>query len=401
MSFPYVVQKGDTWLRIASRYAIHPHALFAANPQASEASYVIPGQVIYIPVRPLNVYIIQAGDTFYDIARRFAVPIQALSAANATVHPQRLKIGQSIVIPVRKNGEIVKVEAEYGYAQLMEDIDSLCGKYDFIQYETIGKSVMGKPIPALRIGNGEHKVHFNGAVHANEWITTPLLMKFIERYARAYRAGGTWRGLDPQERMNRTTLWIVPMVNPDGVELVQEGITPQHPYYKQLLQWNNGSFQFARWKANIRGVDLNDQFPAHWEEERKRRGKSGPGPRDYTSEQPLTEPEAVALAEFTRNKQFDLAVSLHTQGQEIYWNYRDYEPEESERIAEKFAQASGYRAVKLSGSDAGFKDWFIQQFRKPGFTVEAGIGLNPLPHYHFKDIYNEMEGLFIEALKIH
>ncbi|MFD1907968.1 hypothetical protein ACFSQ7_34385 [Paenibacillus rhizoplanae] len=77
---------------------------------------------------------------------------------------------------------------------------------------------------------------------------------------------------------------------------------------------------------------------------------------------------------------------LHSQGAEIYWNYRGYEPPESKQWAAKLAAASGYRAVELTGSDAGYKDWFIQRFRKPGFTVELGAGKNPLPAADFEDM---------------
>jgi len=398
MAIPYIVQQGDTWLRIAARYGIHITALHMVNPQLQEAPYIIPGQVMYIPFRPDNVYLIQERDTFYEIARRFHVPIQQLLNANPSVDPRHLKIGQSMIIPLTKSGEIIRVDAEYGPAQLMEDSARLCEQYPFVRRYIIGYSVMGKPIIAMRIGTGDRKVHANGAVHANEWITTPILMKYIEQYAKAYRAGGSWGSMDPQECYQRNSLWVVPMVNPDGVELSQEGINPSHPYYRSLLHWNGRSYQFTRWKANIRGVDLNDQFPAHWEEERDRRGKRGPGPKDYTAEGPLMEPEAVALAEFTRAHQFDMVLSLHSQGEEIYWNYRDYEPAESEAIARRFAQASSYRSVKLSGSDAGYKDWFIQEFRKPGFTIEVGMGMNPLPIQQFQSIYQDVSGILTEAL---
>lgn len=399
MTFPHVVQQGDTWLRIAARYGIHVLALHMANPQLQETPYLFAGQVLYIPHRPSNVYLIQAGDTLYEIARRFHVPIQQLLNANPSVDPRHLKIGQSMLIPLTTSGEIVRAEAEYGPAQLYEDAARLCERYPFIQQSTIGYSVLGKPIIALRIGTGGRHIHMNGAVHANEWITTPILMRYLEQYAKAYRSGMVWYGMHAQECYHHNSLWIVPMVNPDGVELTQEGITPQHPYYRELLHWNGGSFHFTRWKANIRGVDLNDQFPAHWEEERDRRGKKGPGPRDYTAEAPLLEPEAVALAEFTRAHPFDMVISLHSQGEEIYWNYRDYEPVESEHIAKRFAQASGYRSVKLSGSDAGYKDWFIQEFRKPGFTIEVGQGINPLPLQQFQDIYRDAASLLAEALR--
>ena len=93
---------------------------------------------------------------------------------------------------------------------------------------------------------------------------------------------------------------------------------------------------------------------SHWDEEAARRGITSPGPRDYAGTAPLTEPEAQALAQWTQQHTFDAVVSLHSQGQEIYWNYRDLEPRESGPLSRRLAKASGYKAVKLGGSDAGY-----------------------------------------------
>ena len=104
------------------------------------------------------------------------------------------------------------------------------------------------------------------------------------------------------------------------------------------------------------------------------------------------------MAAFTRSRNFQMAVAFHTQGEEIYWNYRGMEPSISKRIADKLAQVSGYRAVKLAGSDAGYKDWFIEQFRRPGLTIEAGQGINPLPIEQFDTLYSKVEPLMLEAI---
>ncbi|MGN7383195.1 MULTISPECIES: M14 family metallopeptidase [unclassified Paenibacillus] len=400
MPFSYVVQKGDTLYRIGRKYALSVPALLAANPQLSEQDYLVPGQVIVIPDRTTNQYVIQAGDTFYYIARRFNIELNDLLAANPGINPRYLRIGQTIVLPPGRGMSIVNTNAPYGYREMMEDLELLKQRYPFLEIVVIGYSVMGKPIPAVKIGGGTRRVHYNGSFHANEWITTLLLMKFIEEYSSAYAAGGRIRGRDAAELYRQTSLWIVPMVNPDGVELVQEGVTPQHPFYRELLQWNEGSYDFSGWKANIRGVDLNDQYPAFWEVEKERREVPGPGPRDYPGTAPLTEPEAIAVAQFTRNNDFRLVIAFHTQGREIYWNYRDLEPPESEGIAERFARVSGYRPVRLTGSDAGYKDWFILEFRRPGFTVEAGQGTNPLPISQFPQIYNDVIGIMLEGLVV-
>lgn len=296
--------------------------------------------------------------------------------------------------------KIVDTGKAYGYADLIEDITRLEERYPFIQVDSIGMSVLGKSIPVLRMGSGANQVHFNGSFHANEWITSLLLMKFIEEYAEAYMNAERLYGSDVCERFVHTTLWIVPMVNPDGVELVHGRISSEDPRYAQALKWNNGLIDFSGWKANIRGIDLNDQFPAGWDREKERRELFGPGPRDYGGEEPLCEPEACAMAEFTRNHFFRMVLAIHTQGEEIYWNYRDMEPPESEDIVNRLAQASTYAPVKLDDSDAGYKDWFIQEFRRPGFTVEAGLGVNPLPLEQFPKMYEAISKLMLEALII-
>ncbi|WP_051620346.1 M14 family metallopeptidase [Paenibacillus sp. UNC451MF] len=295
---------------------------------------------------------------------------------------------------------IVDTSRVYGYVDLVEDITRLEERYSFIHVDNIGFSVLGKSIPVLRIGGGSSHVHFNGSFHANEWITSMLLMKFVEDYADAYANSDQLYGDNVCERFRQTTIWVVPMVNPDGVELVQGRLSLEQPHYKQVLVWNLGSTDFSGWKANIRGVDLNDQFPAGWDAEKERRGVKGPGPRDYAGEYPLCEPEACAIADFTRRHCFRMVLAFHTQGEEIYWNYRDFEPPESEEIVKRLARVSGYIPIKLTDSDAGYKDWFIQEFRRPGFTVEAGLGVNPLSLDQFPRMYDAVSRLMLEALKI-
>lgn len=401
MTFSYIIQKGDTLYRIARRFAINVSAIKSANPQLTNMDYIVPGQVLQIPIRTTNRYVIQAGDTFYDLSRRFNISLADLLSANPGVDPRRLLIGQTIILPIGKGNTIVDTSSEYGYAELIEDLSELQQSYPFVEVTNIGQSVLGKDILAVRIGTGANEIHYNGSFHANEWITTPLLMKFIEDYAQAYSTNNNLRGTNMRKLYEMTSLWIVPMVNPDGVELVQEGITPQHPYYEQLLEWNYGSFNFNQWKGNIRGVDLNDQFPANWDIERARRSPEGPAPRDYVGLAPLSEPEAQSMADFTRIHDFQMVIAFHTQGEVIFWNYRDLEPPYAEDIANRLGSVSFYQPIKLTGSDAGYKDWFIQEFRRPGFTVEAGRGSNPLPISDFSAIYDHVVSIMLEGLKIY
>lgn len=404
MTFTYVVRKGDTIYRIARRNGVSVLSILCSNPHLNEHDYLFPGQVIQVPISGVNKYVAQDGDTVLNIARRFNISQEDLLKLNPKLASGSVECGRTIHVPtgegrkeMREN--IVGTEWPYGPQELADDMLILQGRYArFIECGSIGTSVLGKPIPYLKIGQGSKVVHYNGSFHANEWITSSMLMKFAEQYVKALAANERFRERDSRQMYETTTLWIVPMVNPDGVELVLEGITPAHPYYDSLLQWNRGSLQFRDWKANIRGVDLNDQFPAHWEKEKERRGKKSPGPRDYSGFSPLTEPEAIAIAEFTRAHDFSSVIAFHSQGQEIYWNYRDLEPQHALEMAHRYAKAANYKTVKLADSDAGYKDWFIHEFRRPGFTVEVGIGINPLPLERFSLYYEGAVEIMLEGL---
>lgn len=112
---------------------------------------------------------------------------------------------------------------------------------------------------------------------------------------------------------------------------------------------------------------------------------------------PLTEPESLAIYNFTLMHNFRLIIAFHTQGKEIYWNFQNINPPQWYEIGTKFAKSSGYllTEVPYNSSFAGFKDWFIQDYNRPGFTVEAGIGENPLPIEQFDEIYNDNLGILV------
>ena len=147
-------------------------------------------------------------------------------------------------------------------------------------------------------------------------------------------------------------------------------------------------------------MDLNLQFPAGWDQAKEikfAQGFTSPAPRDFVGFGPLTEPEALAIYNFTLTHDFRLIIAYHTQGQEIYWNFQNINPPSGYRIGTQLANASGYTLtnVPYNSSFAGYKDWFIQQYNKPGYTIEAGLGENPLPISQFNKIYKENLGILI------
>ena len=148
------------------------------------------------------------------------------------------------------------------------------------------------------------------------------------------------------------------------------------------------------------GVDLNLQFPAGWNQAKQikySQGFTSPAPRDFVGYGPLTEPESLAIYNFTLSHNFSLAIAYHTQGQEIYWNFQNINPPRVLDISNQFAVVSGYSVenVPFNSSFAGYKDWFIQNYNRPGYTIEAGIGQNPLPISQFNKIYNDNLGILV------
>jgi g-D-glutamyl-meso-diaminopimelate peptidase len=340
-------------------------------------------------------YTIKPGDTLYLIAARYHTSVEAILTANPGIEPQNLVIGRTIIVPY--GIDVVFTDIDYTYEVLERDVQGLKARYPFLETGTIGQSVLGKNLYYIRLGTGPTEVFYNGAHHALEWITAPLLMKFAENFSRAYSRGQSIRGYNLSRIYESSSIYIVPMVNPDGVNLVLRGLDPTNPFYDELLEWNNTGRPFSQvWNANIRGVDLNRNYPASWEEAKAQEpslGIFGPGPTRYGGPYPLSEPETQAVAAFTVQRNFKLVIAYHTQGRVIYWLYKNIIPPRARAIADVFAAATGYEVSETpyEAAYAGYKDWFIERFFRPGYTFEVGIGTNPLPISQFDAIYNDNE----------
>lgn len=346
-----------------------------------------------------DIYTVRPVDTIYSIANRYNVTINSIMTANPEINPDELVVGQQIVVPYET--EIVYTDIDYTYDIMDRQILGLKARYPFIEVAVVGKSVMGKNSYSIRLGSEPNEVSYNGSHHANEWITTLLLMKFVENFSKAYANGENIRGYNISYLWNRSSIYIVPMVNPDGVDLVNYWPNYTNPIYQEAAQLNNTGLPLPRvWKANIKGVDLNLNYPADWEKEHEleiEEGIIGPAPRDYGGPAPLSEPESTAMANFTIQHNFRLVIAYHTQGEVIYYKYENLEPPESLRIAQIFSRASGYAILENPGeaSYAGYKDWFIQEYRRPGFTIEVGLGVNPIPISQIPTIYGQNEEILL------
>lgn len=123
----------------------------------------------------------------------------------------------------------------------------------------------------------------------------------------------------------------------------------------------------------------------------------GPAPRDFVGYGPLTEPESLAVYNFTIRHNFRLILAYHSQGEVIYWQFQNYNPPYSFEIGTQFANVSGYslESTPYNSSFAGYKDWFIQNYNRPGYTIEVGLGTSPLPLSQFGKIYSDNLGILV------
>lgn len=290
-------------------------------------------------------------------------------------------------------------------ALAVRSVERLTETYPFIRSEVIGTTAFGRPIWAMRIGTGDRRVVYSATHHANEWITSTVLLKFAEDYAAAIEADGEIGGRSARALARDATIYIVPMVDPDGVDLVTGVLQPGDEQYERALGFarNYPNIPFPEgWKANLNGVDLNLQYPAGWLRAREikfMQGYTSPAPRDYVGRAPLNQAESLSLYDFTQRVDPALVLAYHSQGQVIYWQYADIVVPGAEELAQRFAAASGYALedVPYASSFAGYKDWFIQAFRRPGFTIEVGQGVNPLPLSQFDEIYRDNLGILVTA----
>ena len=389
------VRSGDSIWYYSQLFMVPINLIADSNPGVNPALLQI-GQEINIPGFTLQNYTVRPGDTFWKLSTSRNLSVDALLLVNQSLNPNSLAPGTAIKLPRRVITPIVSGRRSYDYKALTADITMLSDIYPFIKVNSIGQSVVGKPIQEIRLGKGNKKVQINASFHANEWITTPILMALLNSFLLSITNVRPIRGVSTMPLYNSVDLSIVPMVNPDGVDLVLNGPPPE--LREEVIAINRGSTDFTGWKANIRGVDLNNQYPAKWDFEKERTEQNAPAPRDYLGEAPLTEPEAIAMAELAKDNQFDRMLAFHTQGAEFYWGFEGLEPPESQVLALEFERVSGYKAVQYIDSFAGYKDWFIQEFRRPGFTIELGRGINPLPLSQFDDIYEEVLGIFLASL---
>ncbi len=282
---------------------------------------------------------------------------------------------------------VVRTKGVYTYERMLGHLQALAKQYELLDVDIIGESVEQRAIYLVKLGHGSKKILLDGAHHGSEWISSFLLMTMIEHYAYHYHTGQPFYEYDLRELLSTYTLYVVPMVNPDGVEIVATS-GRSSPNFDRLVAINGGSRDFTRWKANGRGVDLNRQYPTNWHLARNY-GPPHPAWANYAGLGPLTEPEVIALDQLHREEQFCAHLTYHSVGNEVFYYYYQTGAwlERDRGLAQAVARLTGYRLRHSSGGIGGMaRDHVVTTYRIPSLIIELGIN-KPKPLPEFADMW--------------
>ncbi|MDO4268887.1 MAG: M14 family zinc carboxypeptidase [Eubacteriales bacterium] len=307
---------------------------------------------------------------------------------------------------------IVTVKEKYTYDQMSRDIQELSARYSHLmQVNTIGTTWDGRSIYEIVVGNpsAEKHVLIHAGIHAREYMTPLLVMKQLE-YGLFFYGSGSYEGRPLSDMFNQVAVHYVPMVNPDGISISQSGTNGirSEELRRTIEQCYNNDVSLGRtsaafnsylnyWKSNGRGVDLNQNFPADWDQVTT---SSLPSYATYKGDSPLSEPESQALANLLNSRTWSATISYHSMGNIIYWDYQGNKVSDlSLNLANTVSARTGYRLAGASGH-GGFKDWAqIKDNPVPSLTLEVGSVACPMPLTEFTDVWNRNNDVWALVMK--
>ncbi len=296
-------------------------------------------------------------------------------------------------------------------------LERLANRYSGIaKLETIGHSVNGLPIYAMKVTKGARKhkdgkrpaVLYSSVQHAREWLAGETGRRTLRLFLDNYGRSGTARGTDGQpvegvssreltRLVDTRELWFILIANPDGYDFT---FTPENRLWRKNLRDNNGDGQITA----IDGVDPNRNFPTRWayDDEGSNRERSS---ETYHGTGPASEPETQAFLSLLDRVHFTSNKNDHTFGRLLLWP-------PGWQVDTRFADEPVFTA--LAGDDEnpaipGFdpdvgaelyttngdtNDHLYQSDRVQSFTPEGSPGVGTGSGFIFQDVEADVQEEF-------
>ncbi len=277
-------------------------------------------------------------------------------------------------VPDTNLTDIVTYTKRPSYQSVQSEIAALAEAYpELIQTESIGSSVQGRDITLVKLGKGETKACIIGGIHARETITVSYTMRCIEEFCVAYTKNESFASFDVKTLLDTYTLYMVPLSNPDGLEIITGRDSPAVTVTYRKKQYSNEYTTISDYKGNANGVNLNKNFPLLWEQINNK--VTTPDAENYKGPTVASEPETQALMQLCENNQFVFMTSIHVRGDCFYWS-DTLNPNVgvSQTIANRLEKEYGFYKCKTSddvnGFGGGFENWFRETYKRPGFCLE-------------------------------
>lgn len=319
-----------------------------------------------------------------------------LSLGKAELEP--LKKQEAVPQQAEEFTSVIDITAPDSYSEMLGIVSTLRSEYNaLIRVYTLGYTTTGRAIPLITVGNGEKKALVTGAIHAREHLTTKYLLRCIEEYCYEIEAGdGMLGNYDLKQLFSQYTLYVVPCINPDGLEIVLSQLSIKKGVSVDKL---------VDYKANYNGVDLNRNFPIAWEAIDN--GVTKPSGFFFKGYKSASEKETQALMSLCESNEFDFLISVHVKGNCIFWGdtYNTKLNSTYKAFAKDVARDSGLYVTeptkKASSYGGGFENWFRHKYSRPGICVELvdnEIIINPCTkenYVAFNDTVNYEKTKFV------
>ena len=270
--------------------------------------------------------------------------------------------------------------AAFDHERLMSE---LMGIDERAGVSVLTRSIMGKEIPLITLGKGKRAVAMIACQRGDESKSSAVLLAFIKDYLAHLSRRAAVLEYSVERLFEERRIYLVPMLNPDGVDYALHGVSELNPLRDRLLEMNNGE-DFSRWRANARGVDLARNYEVGFMEYRALNATLNGAPEGFCGEYPESEPETASLCRFLRFKKDELCgvLSLGTGGDELLCGCGETMTAKIMSAGRILSRMSGFRLVRPEQitPGAGLGEWCTVQLGKPAYSFKCGEAVSKKAH---------------------